>query len=101
MNEMDLVENAAKLTAAAMLKKTTYLVSLSSNKKNKYFISFDMPELLNGFVRVKGFFSDNSESEINENFAEYITSVSKELILDIMFPSHKIEFLKSLVYKAK
>lgn len=89
---------------AVVSKKPPYLIILEDNTKNKIirkFITLDKPELLQGFVQVKGFFSDASEDEIIKNFSDLLTSVSKDLVLEVLIPWHKISYMRSLVFKQK
>jgi hypothetical protein len=86
-------------------KKPSYLVILEDlNGKNRVirkFITVDKPEFLQGFIQVKGFFCDLDEEEISKKFMEVLTSTSKELICEMLFPWHKICHIKSLVFKQK
>lgn len=92
---------------SAISNKPSYLVSLEEitgkTKTTRYFITTDRPEHLNGFIQVKGIFVDSSitEEEIIKNFTDILTSAKKELILEMMFPWHKICSIRSLVFKAK
>lgn len=94
---------------ASISKKPSYLITLeevvivgkSKNKISRKFITFDKPEILQGFVQVKGIFSDLEEGEIIKNFSDLLTSVSKDLILEVMIPWHKISYIRSLVFKQK
>ncbi len=88
-------------TMGAMNKKPAYLITLDYGKSYKRFITLDKPELLNGFLQVKGIYSDASEDEIIKSFSDILTNAPKELILDIMFPWHKICSVRSLVFRAK
>ena len=87
--------------------KPSYLVSLEETigktKTIRYFITLDRPEQLNGFIQVKGIFADSSldESEIIKTFSDLLTNAKKDLILEVMFPWHKICSIRSLVFKAK
>jgi hypothetical protein len=85
-------------------KKPRYLVLLEDNsgktKSLKSFISVDKPDLLDGFIAVKGFFSDLSEDVISKTFVDIVESTPKESILDMMFPWHKIHSIRSLVFNA-
>jgi len=89
----------------AVSKKPSYLIlmedSSSKSKNVKKFITLDKPELLQGFVQVKGFFSDAPEEEIIKNFVDLLTSTSKDLILEVLIPWHKISYMRSLVFKQK
>lgn len=86
-------------------KKPVYLVLLEEtvgkSKVLKKFITVEKPELLNGFVQVKGIFSDSDEEEINKKFNDILTNSSKELFIEVMFPWHKICSIRSLVFRAK
>ena len=77
-------------TIGAINKKPAYLITLENGKSLKKFITLDKPELLNGFLQVKGIYSDASEDEIIKSFSELLTNSPKELILDVMLPWHKI-----------
>lgn len=89
--------------AGAISKKPSYLVTLegvSSNKKMARFITLDKPELLTGFIQVKGVFSDLSEDEIIADFISILASTAKESFLDMMFPTQKVCSIRSLVFNA-
>jgi hypothetical protein len=93
-------------TGSQISAKPSYLIYIEEdgtgkNKKIKRFITLDRPELLNGFVQVKGFFSELSDDEIINNYPQVLTTAKKELILEVMFPWHKIHSIRSLVFKAK
>jgi len=84
--------------------KTNYLISLSDKKDSKFFITLDKPDIISNFVSTKGFFSDLDISEISEKYTEIINDVKtnkKEIICEIMFPVHRVNFIKSLVFKSK
>jgi hypothetical protein len=82
------------------LAKPSYLITLS-DKTNKYFITTDRPEQLNGFIQAKGVFTDSKEEVIIKNYSAILTNASKEFILEMMFPWHKICSIRSLIFKAK
>jgi len=82
-------------------RKPCYLVVLSTtSKKTENFISLDKPDLLNGFIQTKGFYSDLSEEDLVKGFAEVVASTPKETYLDIMFPVHRVQSIRSLVFNA-
>ena len=91
--------------AMIMAKKPSYMIILeehsSKNKNIKKFITLDKPDLLQGFIQTKGFFSEINEEEIIKNFSEILTSVPKELILEVLIPWHKISYIRSLTFKQK
>ncbi len=83
-------------------KKPAHLIYLDFKSKNqRYFITLDRPDFIQGFVLVKGFFCDAPETVILETFTDLLTSVKKDLICEMMFPIHKIFFIRSLVFNAK
>ena len=93
-------------TGGQLSTKPSYLIYIEEtgtgkNKKIKNFITLDRPELLNGFIQVKGFFSELSDDEIINSYQQVLTTTRKELILEVMFPWHKIHSIRSLVFKAK
>lgn len=85
-------------------KKPRYLITLDDFKGKKltvrYFISIDKPDLLDNFVLVKGVYSELDEDEISKKFGEILDNTPKESIIDIMFPSHRIYSIRSLVFNA-
>lgn len=87
-------------------KKPPHLVVVESPEGKsklsiKFFISLDKPSVDVGFINVKGFFIDKEEKDINDNYIELVTNVSKENIEEIMFPHHRVVRIKNLVFKAK
>lgn len=91
-------------SGAPTLKKPPYLITLEDGsgktKSFQKFISLDKPESVNGFVQVKGIFSDKSEEEIIKSFSEILTNISKESILEMMFPIHRIYSIRNLIFNA-
>lgn len=84
-------------------KKPSYLVVLEpSNTKQKaqYFITLDKPDLLQGFIQVKGVYLDDKEEDIINNVSDILTSIKKELVLEVMLPWHRIRSIRSLVFNA-
>jgi hypothetical protein len=90
---------------APVNKKPIYLIiaeAVDGKTKNKEkFIAIDKPELLNGFVMVKGFFCDESEEDVSKNLSDLLTNTKKELYVEMYFPWHRIRSIKSLVFRAK
>lgn len=89
---------------SSVSKKPCYLITFEStdnkNKKVNYFIAVDKPELLSGFVQVKGFYSSISEKEIVAKFISIVASTSKEEYVEMIFPSQKISSIRSLSFNA-
>lgn len=92
-------------TTVAVPKKPSYLIFLEDatpkNKRTKKFITLDKPEFVSGFVQVKGFFTDLPEDEVIKTFPEVLTSVAKDLILEVFIPWQRITYMRSLVFKQK
>jgi hypothetical protein len=86
------------------LKKPPFLVTLEKiSGKNitvERFISLDKPENMNGLVQVKGIFCDREEDEIIKGFSDILTGTPKDLILEMMFPLHRVVSIRSLVFNA-
>lgn len=105
MPTIDLGPNALTGQVAPTLKKPPFLITLDDGVSGKTrnfqrFISFDKPESINGFIQVKGIFCDKEEEEIIKNFSKLLTGTPKELILEMMFPLHRIYHIRSLVFNA-
>jgi len=86
-----------------ILNKPSYLIILNPAKlkRYEYFITIDRPEYLNGFIQVKGVYSEASEEESIKNYAEILTSSPKENFQEMLFPNHRVTSIKSLVFKQK
>jgi hypothetical protein len=89
----------------SLSKKPSYLITLEAgsgkNKSVEKFITIEKPEQLNGFISAKGIYSDLSDDEIVKTYSDLLTNSSKELILEMMFPWHKISSIRSLMFRAK
>jgi len=85
-------------------KKPNYLITLEDNScKSKVltrFITLDKPDFLDGFILVKGIFTDIEEDAVINNISNILTTLKKELILEVMFPHHRIHSIRSLVFNA-
>lgn len=102
---IDLGPNSLTGALAPTLKKPPFLITLDDGVTGKTrnfqrFISLDKPESINGFIQVKGIFCDKDEDEIIKGFADILTNTSKETILEMMFPLHRIYSIRSLVFNA-
>ncbi len=102
---IDMGPNSLVGAQAPSLKKPPFLITLDDGVTGKTrnfqrFISLDKPESINGFIQVKGIFCDKDEDEIIKTFADILTSTPKELILEMMFPLHRIYSIRSLVFNA-
>jgi hypothetical protein len=106
MSEKDFAIGVATLPpVGALAKKPPYLITLEpesgKSKVAKKFITNEKPELLNGFISVKGIYSDAEDDEIIKNYSDLLTNSPKELVLEMMFPWHKICSIRSLIFRAK
>ena len=102
---VDLGPNSLLGAQAPSLKKPPFLITLDDGVSGKTrnfqrFISLDKPESINGFIQVKGIFSDKDEDEIIKTFSDILTNTPKELTLEMMFPLHRIYNIRSLVFNA-
>ena len=91
-------------SGAPVKRNPIYLIILErQNGKTQVlekFISLDKPQSENGFIQVKGIFCEKTEDEIIKSFNDILTSSPKELILEMMFPHHRIVSIRSLVFNA-
>jgi hypothetical protein len=102
---IDLGPNSLTMAIAPSLKKPPFLVTLDDGVTGKTrnfqrFISLDKPLSENGFIQVKGIFCDKDDDEIIKGFSDILTSTSKELILEMLFPLHRVYSIRSLVFNA-
>jgi len=105
MPTIDLGPNSLLSAQAPSLKKPPYLITLDEGGTGKSkvfqrFISLDKPESINGFIQVKGIYSDLSEDKIVKGFSDILVSAPKEHILEMMFPLHRVYSIRSLVFNA-
>lgn len=86
---------------AALAKKPPHLVSLSDGKKNQLFLSLDKPESLNGFIQVKGFYVEGTETDVSRDYLTLMGETKKDSIVEMYFPLHRVISIKNLMFKAK
>lgn len=95
---------AAPLVGSAISQKPRYLIVLEDGsgktKATTLFIAVDKPDLLNGFIGVKGIYTDASEEDVLAKFNTILTSTPKEQQVDILFPWHRVASIRSLVFNA-
>jgi hypothetical protein len=83
-------------------KKPPHLVELMEGKNKNYFLALDKPELLLGFIQVKGTFLSSTEVErALKDISAFVTQVPKENIFEMLLPSHRVLSIKNLLFKAK
>jgi hypothetical protein len=89
---------------ASISRKPPYLVLLKDGSgktaMEERFISLDKPELLNGFIQVKGIYCEVSESKIIATFNDILSNSPKENIVEMLFPNHRISSIRSLAFSA-
>ena len=105
MSEKDFLVGSVGIPSVGHVsKKPCYLITLvdPSGKGTivSRFISFDKPDLQNGFIQVKGIFSDLGDDKIVKGFGEIVASAPKESILDMLLPWHRVHSIRSLVFNA-
>lgn len=104
VNKEGLVAAGTLQLGAPISKKPCYLITLQDAAKNNMvltrFIALDKPDQSEGFIQVKGIFLEIAEEEIINNFYDVLTSIKKELILEMWFPWHRIHSVRSLVFNA-
>ena len=90
---------------SSVARKPAYLLTLEDRSGKtvvtQRFISTEKPDLLQGFVQVKGVFTDIPEDEITSKFHDILTNSSKELFVEVMFPWHRVCSIRNLVFRAK
>ena len=102
---IDLGSNSLINTSAPTLKKPPHLLTLDDGLLGKVrqfqrFIAMDKPEVTNGLMLVKGFFSDQTEDEIHGSIHELLSTTPKETIKEMMFPLHRIYHIRNLTFNA-
>jgi hypothetical protein len=92
------------LSGSPISRKPLYLVTLEDTAKTTKvltrFIAIDKPDDKNGFIGVKGFFTESSEDEIIGSAVEMVAATKKETLVEMMFPWHRIHSIRSLVFNA-
>lgn len=72
-----------------------------SKGKVKKFVTLDRPDNHGQFVQAKGILTDLKDDEIQASYQEVLTSASKDSILELMIPTSRVFYIRSLVFKAK
>jgi hypothetical protein len=105
MSEKDFMVSSVGIPSVSTIsKKPCYLIVLSDSAGKattvSRFISLDKPDLLNGFIQVKGIYVSAGDDVIVKTFVDLVASSPKETIVDVMFPWHRIHSIRSLVFNA-
>jgi len=82
--------------------KPAHLVSvaMSGGKIKKMFIALERPVLEISHIQTKGFFVENTEENILENWTEIVKNTDKALHTEMYFPWHSVIYIRNLVYNA-
>jgi hypothetical protein len=103
-NDIAIAPGNMAFVGAPSLKKPPYLVVMERMDKKtqviERFISLDKPESINGFIQVKGIYSDKTEDDIIKNFNDILIKTAKDAILEMMFPLQRVLYIRSLVFSA-
>ncbi len=85
-----------------VISKPCYLVALTNpiGKKPLHFISIDKPDLLEGFIQAKGYFSDLSDEDLVKSYAEVVANAPLDSRVEMMFPHHRVLSIRNLVFSA-
>jgi len=79
-----------------------YLLTVTEMKKTNHFVALDLPDMSRAAcVQVKGFYSDQPEEIIVANYKGLSSEMDKSSIIEMYFPWHSINKIRSLVFKAK
>src|ERR1700677_1213130 len=85
--------------------KPNHLITFKPEKGGaapKRFISLDQPNMTQeGWIQVKGAFSDQNEESIASNFKTLMQSLHKDSIMEMYFPRESIQSIRNLVFRAK
>lgn len=92
--------------ASTISRKPCYLITLDGLTKTgkpsvRRFVAIEKPGLeAASVIQVKGFYAEETEDEIVSNFLDIIKAVPKDAIMEIIFPTHKVHSIRSLVFNA-
>jgi len=105
MTEKDFAVSSVGIPSVATVsKKPCYLITLVDPAGKgtivSRFITLDKPDLLSGFVQVKGTFVEGGDEVLVKTFTEVLAATPKESFIDIMLPWHRIHSIRSLVFNA-
>lgn len=103
MSEKDLViQHTLNVPAGAIIsQKPCYLLKLvpEGKKTAKLFFSVEQPKFETSFVQVKGFFYEGEEETVYRQYNEINASSDKGTHVEMWFPWHAIQSIRSLVFK--
>lgn len=89
---------------AAALRKPSYLLALTfQNGKTittEHFISLDKPQIENGVIQTKGVYTELAEEDIVKDHVNIVSNITKESILEMQFPLHRMIKIRSLGFNA-
>jgi hypothetical protein len=96
-----IIQPINKLTINATINSKPIYAILFNGKSKKIFLTVDKPDLQMSYVSARGIFIEKTEEEILNNFTEILTNISKDDIVEMMFPWTKICSIRNLVFKSK
>jgi hypothetical protein len=106
MSDKDIViQSAFRVPDGSQINsKPCYLLVLSNpnGKGTKQFIALELPALEASWLKAKGLFVEATEDHIVENYVDLLKSLTaeKKNIVEMYFPWHSVNYMRSLVYNA-
>lgn len=104
MSDKDLIIASTSIipNGSVIIQKPSYLIKIfSDNKKSKkMFVAIEQPKIETSYVQCKGFYYDGDEDSLYSKYNDIIANHSKSLQLEVWFPWHSIELIRSLVFRA-
>ena len=77
-----------------------YLATINGTKTPKYFIAVKYEDTLN-CAKLTGFITEHTLENIITNYPQLIAEQPKENYMEISYPWHKVDSIRSLVFKQK
>lgn len=88
-----------------MVRKVSYLIVLEKGKDSRlpepHFISLDKLDINNHTVSARGVFTDKLVADIALQYNQILNETDKSQIVEVIFPLHKVSYMKNLVFNAK
>jgi hypothetical protein len=89
--------------------KPCYLIEITTknaagkDSRTEFFIALELPDLtFSSYMKAKGFFTDGDLETIVSGYADIVRAqtVDKRNIIEMYFPWHTVNYMRSLVYNA-
>ena len=88
----------------AMTRKPVHLVCLKGDSKIgsglEYYLTQDRPELLNGFVNIKGFSVFQEDLNLKD-YKDLVDQTSKDKYEEMLIPVYRIHYIKNLDFRGQ